>query len=84
MLVPVETIRGTVRDESGESLIGASVLVQGTGTGTTSDLDGNFLIDVASLPVTLEISYTGFTSQTVVVDNAANNVDVVLVRGLSL
>ena len=84
VLVPVETIRGTVRDESGESLIGASVLVQGTGTGTTSDLDGNFLIDVASLPVTLEISYTGFTSQTVVVDNAANNVDVVLVRGLSL
>ena len=80
----VEIIRGSVRDENGESLIGASIRISGTGTGTTTDFEGNFAIEVENLPATLEISYTGYKSQTVVVDNTASPIEIALVSGLSL
>ena len=80
----VESVSGTVRDESGEALIGASVVVAGTTNGTTTDVDGKFSLDVPSFPLTLEISYTGYTSQTLVVNTARNNLDIVLSEGLNL
>ncbi len=80
----VEIIRGSVRDENGENLIGASIRISGTGTGTTTDFEGNFAIEVEKLPATLEISYTGYKSQTVVVDNTASPIEIALVSGLSL
>ena len=79
-----EIIRGSVRDDNGEGLIGASVVVAKTGIGTTTDLDGSFSLSVDELPVTLEISYTGYTTQTVVVSDNATSLDIVLVSGLSL
>ena len=62
-----ETISGKVTDESGESLIGVTVLVQGTAKGTVTDIDGDFSVEAASDAV-LEFSYVGFESQTVPVD----------------
>ncbi len=69
-----ETITGTVIDDQGEPVIGASVIVEGTSTGTITDIDGNFTLKVA--PGTkLKISFIGFTEQTV---SAKNRMTVVL------
>ena len=40
------TVRGTVVDPSGEPLIGASILAEGTSVGTATDIDGNYAINV--------------------------------------
>ncbi len=58
------TINGNIQDaETSEPLIGATVLVKGTSTGTTSDFDGNFTISVTDPNDILEISYTGYDTQ---------------------
>lgn len=60
------TITGTVIDgEQNEPLPGASVVVEGTNTGASTDFDGNFTIEVLEESGTLEISYLGFNSQKV-------------------
>ena len=57
-------VSGTVVDEAtGDPVIGATVKIKGTGTGVVTDYDGNFSID-ASVGQTLEISYIGYTTQT--------------------
>lgn len=65
------TIKGTVNDETGEPVIGASVKVQGTNEGAITDLDGNFTVK-ASSDATLNISYVGYVTQTVKVDGKSN------------
>ena len=58
-------VTGTVFDESnGEAIIGATVRVKGASTGTVTDVDGHFSID-ASAGQTIEVSYIGYTTQTV-------------------
>ncbi len=58
------TIKGNVTDSGGEPLIGASVLLKGTATGTVTDVDGSFELSVPSGEGnTLEISFTGYTTQ---------------------
>ncbi len=83
-------ITGTVLElETGEPIIGASVVVAGTKTGTVTNIDGQFTIDVPA-GKKLTISYIGMTSQTVVAKNrmkvslAADNkaLDEVVVTGL--
>lgn len=59
------TVTGNVTDENGEAVIGASVQVKGTSTGTITDFDGNFSIDVKDTKATLVISYVGLTTQEV-------------------
>jgi len=60
------TITGTITDaSSGEALIGANILAVGTSSGTVTDLDGSFTLDVPEGVDQLAISYTGYTSQTV-------------------
>ena len=39
-----QQVKGTVKDASGEPVIGAAVIVEGTSIGTTADFDGNFTI----------------------------------------
>ncbi len=60
-------IRGKITDaHTGETLIGASVLVEGTNTGTTSDLDGNYTLDnLKPGTYTLVFSYVSFATQKV-------------------
>ena len=69
----VSTVRGTVVDQSGSPLIGVSILVKGTTTGTVTDFDGNFVLDVAK-GKTLEISYVGYLTQSVVVSGSSIHV----------
>lgn len=55
----VKKIEGTVKDTSGEPVIGATVIVKGTTNGTVTDFDGNFSL-TAEDGATLEISYIGY------------------------
>ena len=63
----VRTLEGVVTDESGVPIIGANIKVEGTTTGTITDLDGRFTLDVPENPV-LQISYIGYISQNVKVN----------------
>ena len=55
------TLRGTVLDqENSETLIGAFVTVEGTTTGTVTDLDGNFTLDLPAGTYTIQISYVSY------------------------
>ena len=59
-----KTVTGTVTDAANEPLIGASVLVQGTSTGTITDMDGKYSISVTPEDV-LVFSYVGMTTQSI-------------------
>ena len=66
-------VRGTVTDEGGEPLIGASVLVKGSpGMGTVTDIDGNFQFSVPSEQTTLVISYVGMETKEIRVGKQRN------------
>ena len=54
------TVTGTVVDEGGIPLAGASVIVKGTSTGASTDFDGNYSIDVDDDSAVLVFSYVGF------------------------
>ena len=57
------TVTGTVKDKTGETVIGASVVEKGnTGNGTITDIDGKFTLSVPS-NATLVFSYVGMTTQ---------------------
>ena len=66
MVVAQKTITGVVSDNEGLPLPGATILVEGTSTGVTTDFDGNFSI-TAEEGDTLNISYVGYQSQSIVV-----------------
>lgn len=70
------SVSGVVTDPSGEPLIGATVLAQGTNTGVATDIDGKYRIETPANG-TLTFSYVGFNSQTVPVDNRTV-IDIVL------
>lgn len=55
-------VTGKVVDETGEGVIGASVLEKGSANGAVTDMDGNFELTVAAKEVTLEISYIGYSN----------------------
>lgn len=62
----VGTVRGTVIDDaSGMELIGATVLLEDTGTGTVTDLDGSFTLELPVGVHTLQFSYVSFATKTV-------------------
>ncbi|CAH1002356.1 TonB-dependent receptor P39 [Neolewinella maritima] len=67
--VAQRTVSGTVIDETGETLIGVSVLVKGTSTGTVTDIDGNYSLSVPEDNNVLVFSYTGFGREEVNIDN---------------
>ncbi len=60
-------VSGTVVDANGDAIIGASVIVKGTSTGTVTDFDGNFTIQNVPANGSLVISYVGYRNQTVAV-----------------
>lgn len=70
------TVSGKVTDDTGESLPGVNVVIKGTTTGVTTDLDGNFRISVDD-GATLIFSYVGFETQEIEV-GARTTIDVTL------
>ena len=83
-------ISGTVAGADGVPIPGATVLVQGTSNGTTSDFDGNFTISI-EVNQNLEVSYVGYASQviqytgqdsiSVVLEEDLNELDEIVVTG---
>lgn len=63
------TVRGRVTGENGEGLPGVTIQVKGTALGTTTDVEGNFTLNLPDGNATLVISYIGYTTQEVAVNN---------------
>ena len=90
--VQAQSISGTVTDDNGVPLPGATVLVQGTTNGVSTDFDGNYSIN-ASSGDTLVFSFVGYTTQSVVVGSSTtlnaqlspdNELDEVVVTALGV
>ena len=80
-----QTVSGKVTSASdGSPIIGASILEKGTTNGTITDLDGNFSLQLTAVPATLEVSYIGYTSQSVAVSSAQQNLQISLAEGAVL
>ncbi len=86
------TISGKVSTDNGDPVAFANVIQKGTSNGTTTDFDGTYSIDVATLPVTLEFSSLGYTTVEqsvsaegtvdVTMQESAQALDEVIVTGL--
>jgi len=68
-----QQITGSVSDDNGIPLPGASIVIQGSSSGTTTDFDGNFSIETSQGSI-LVISYVGYESQQIVVGSSPINV----------
>ena len=86
LILAQTTITGKVVDsENQEAIPGANIIVVGSNTGAVADFDGNFTLNTsAELPLTIEISYIGFGSQTVEVTSADQSISVELSFGQNL
>jgi len=68
-VMQARTIKGQILDETGESMIGVSVLVKGTTVGTVTDFDGNYTLEVPGGKGVLEISYIGYKTKEITIGN---------------
>ena len=66
-LLAEQTVTGRVLDTEGEPMIGVSIQVKGTSTGTLTNLDGDFVLDVPDASAVLVFSYVGYQTQEVTV-----------------
>ena len=71
------TVTGNVKDEKGEPIIGANVIVKGTGTGSVTNVEGDFSLANVQNGATLEISFIGYLNQDVKV-NGTKPVSIIL------
>ncbi len=63
-----QTLKGKVEDATGSPLIGATVLIEGTSTGTVTDIDGNFILDV-KVGQTISVSMVGMKTSVIPIRN---------------
>ena len=87
------TITGTIVDNNGQPLAGVSIVPLGSRTGTTTNVNGTFSLDVASSTNKVQISYVGFNPQTIDIpaegpimismSPASTNLDEVVITGYS-
>ena len=69
-----ESFSGVITDAAtGESIVGASVMVKGTSTGSVTDIDGKFTIAAEKLPVTIVITYIGYQKKEVKITSGGAN-----------
>lgn len=74
-----ETIIGEVYDEAtGEAIIGATVLITGTTNATVTEWDGSFQLKVPSLPVALQVIYTGYEGTSLLVTDPKQKIRIAL------
>ena len=78
------TISGNVKDDTGLEVIGATIIVEGNATiGTTTDVDGNYVLNNVPSNGNLVFSYVGMKSQTVAV-NGRSRIDVTMASDTEL
>ncbi|WP_346316884.1 SusC/RagA family TonB-linked outer membrane protein [Chitinophaga sp. YIM B06452] len=71
VLAQTKSVSGKITDEKGEIIIGASVQVKGTTTGTVTDQNGVFKLNVPASATTLLVSFIGYTQQEVSIANTS-------------
>lgn len=76
-----KTVTGAIVDESGDGLIGASVIVPGTTTGTVTDFDGTFTLDVPSDATELQVSYVGYETTMLDISRGTTNLRLEMYAG---
>jgi TonB-linked SusC/RagA family outer membrane protein len=64
-----QSVRGKVKDKDGFPLPGATIIEKGTKNSVVTDLDGNFSLTVTKTPLVLLVSYIGFESKEITVNN---------------
>ncbi len=77
------SITGTVTDEAGEPLAGATILEKGTSNGTITEIDGTYEIKVADDATTLVISYIGYQTQEIII-GGRTVIDITLITDIGL
>src|SRR5699024_3597967 len=83
-VIAQKTISGTVTDNAGEPLIGANVfLVEDPSVGTITDFDGYYELDIPIDATALEVSFTGFETQQIVLGDD-DVYDIVMLEGIQL
>ena len=78
LLLAQYSVNGTITDGTGEPLVGVSILVEGTTSGTVSDFNGKFEVDIPDDRSSLRLSYTGFATQTVEVSRGIAPLEIVM------
>ena len=91
MVLADVAVSGRVIDEAGEPMIGVNVLLQGTGSGTLTNIDGEFMLEVPSESSKIVLSYMGYQTKevvagkgqlgTIMLEEMAQNIDEVVVVG---
>lgn len=76
-------IKGLVSDQNGSPLIGVNILVQGTTTGTVSDENGYYALNIQAEDKILVFSYTGFTTQEMTI-GSSSTIDISLAEGVQM
>lgn len=68
---PVHTLNGSITDENGQGLPGATVQIKGTEEGTITDVDGNFRLNIEeeSMPIVIVVSFVGYKQQEIPIIN---------------
>ncbi|WP_083639065.1 SusC/RagA family TonB-linked outer membrane protein [Algoriphagus marinus] len=75
-------ITGTIKDETGEPVPGATIMIKGTQVGTVTDLDGVFSIQASPGDI-LVVSFIGYTAREVIVQNGQTSYDISLQTSMS-
>lgn len=76
--IQASTIKGRVKDQLSEPVVGANVYWQGTQQGTTTDVEGNFTIESNTTHTQLVISFIGYTTEVVDIKSANEQLEIVL------
>ena len=72
LFAQTNNLTGIVLDsESGNALIGATILEEGTTNATSAGVDGSFSLKVSALPTALKVSFIGYVAQTLTVESAS-------------
>ena len=79
LLFSQQSITGIISDSNGQPLPGATIVVTGTSNGTTSDFDGNYILNDVPSDATITITYIGFNSLTVDV-NSQSTINISLIE----
>lgn len=77
-------ISGNVKDQTGETIIGATVLVKGTSNGTITDMEGNYQLKVSQPDAILQFSMIGYKTEELKIDATTTKLDVVLSEAAEL
>lgn len=67
----IPVVKGTVLDQDGQPVIGATVIIKGTSNGTVTDFDGNYVLRNVPQGATVEISFIGYVSQQMTAQGAS-------------